>query len=34
MKATNFPTGAILGKALAAYSGTGVGRIPALVMLQ
>jgi hypothetical protein len=34
MKATNFPTGAILGKALANYGGSGVGRIPVLVMLQ
>ena len=34
IKATNFPTGAILGKALANNSDPGVGRIPVLVTLQ
>ena len=34
MKATDFRTGAILGKALANFGGSGVGRIPVVVTLQ
>jgi hypothetical protein len=34
MRATNFPAGAILGKLMGSFSGSGTGTIPAVLSLQ
>jgi hypothetical protein len=34
MRATNFPAGAILGKSMGSFSGSGTGTIPAVLSLQ